>query len=222
MLEQHFKLKVLGNLRYFLGLKVATSAEGIHLCQHKYALQLLSDTGFTASKPTPIPMNPDILLSSDIGDLLPNPSEFRRLIGRLMYPTISRPVIAFTVNKLSQFMSKPRQLHLQAIHHLLRYIKGSPGKGLLFSAESTLSLSAYVNADWGSCTSTRKSTTGFCVYLGSAMVSSTSKKQVIVARNSTEAEYRALALVTSELLWFKQLLRTFDIHVDGVIYVTML
>lgn len=161
-------------------------------------------------------MDPGAVLTTSVGDDLQNPSEYRRLIGRLMYLTISRPDIAFAVNKLSQFMSHPKQPHLQAVHHLLRYLKGSTGTGLFFPASATLTLTAYVDADWGSCASTRRSTTGYFVYLGDALVSWKSKKQVTVARSSAEAEYRALATVTSELLWLKQLLRAFDIVPAGI------
>lgn len=165
ILQGHFKLKVLGNVNYFIGLEIAHSPRGIHLCQRKYALQLLEDTGFTAAKPLPIPTDPGIQLSDSAGDILPDAAEYRRLVGRLIYLTISRPDIAYCVNKLSQFMSQPRSPHLQAIHHLLRYIKGTTGQCLLFPSTSTLKLSAYVDSDWGSCVTTRRSTTGFCVYI---------------------------------------------------------
>lgn len=114
-----------------------------------------------------------------------------------MYLTISQPDIAFTVNGLSQFMAKPRTSHLQVIHHLLRYLKGSQGKGILFPSYTSLKLSAYVDVDWGSCTVTRRSTTRFCVFLGITLIAWKSKKQVTMARSSAEAKYRALASLTS-------------------------
>jgi hypothetical protein len=184
MLETHFKLKVLGDLKYFLGLKIAKSEQGIHLCQRKYALQLLNDTGFTASKPASVPMDPGIHLNDKDGALLEDITEYRRLVGRLIYLTISRPDIAYAVNKLSQYVSKPRVPHLQAAHHLLRYLKATTGQGIFFPAVPNLKVSAYVDADWGSCLDSRKSTTGFCIYLGHALISWKSKKQATVARSS--------------------------------------
>jgi hypothetical protein len=216
MLENHFKLKILGDLRYFLGLEIAKSEKGIHLCKRKYALQLLNDIGFTVAKPASIPMDPGNALNDRDGELLTDVTEYRRLVGRLNYLTISRPAITYSVNKLSQFVSKPRLPHLQALHHLLRYIKATAGQGIFFPAVPNLKVSAYVDADWGSCSDSRKSTTGFCVYLGHALISWKSKKQVTVARSSAEAEYRALTTLTSELLWVKQLLRAFEIPTDGI------
>lgn len=141
MLERHFKLIILGDLKYFLGLEIAKSSKGIHLCQRKYTLQLLQDTGFTTAKPLPVPLDSTITLNDVDGDPFTNIAQYRRLIGRLMYLTISRPDIAYSVNRLSQFMSKPRTPHLRAVHQLLRYLKGNPGQGLLFLAISNLSFS---------------------------------------------------------------------------------
>ncbi|XP_052202137.1 retrovirus-related Pol polyprotein from transposon RE1 isoform X2 [Diospyros lotus] len=144
-------------------------------------------------------MLPNTRLCSFEGDLLPDPSVYRRLIGRLLYLTVSRPDITFTIHKLSQFISQPRQPHLDAAHHLLRYLKTAPGQGLFFSANSSLQLRAFSDADWGSCLDSRQSTTGFCIFLGDSMISWKAKKQSIVSRSSAEAEYRALASTASEL-----------------------
>jgi hypothetical protein len=129
-------------------------------------------------------MDPGIHLNDKNGALLEDITEYRRLVGRLIYLTISRPDIAYFVNKLSQYVSKPRVPHLQAAHHLLRYLKATTGQGIFFPAVPNLKVSAYVDADWGSCLDSRKSTTGFCIYLGHALISWKSKKQATVARSS--------------------------------------
>ena len=118
-LHSKFKLKDLGDLKYFLGLEIARSTKGIILSQHNYTLQLLEDTGFLACKPTVVPMDPKAHLNSSEGDVLPDISQYRRLIGRLLYFSLSQPDITFAVHKLSQFVSQPRTTHLQAAHHLL-------------------------------------------------------------------------------------------------------
>ena len=154
-LQQLFKLKVIGDLRYFLGLEVAQSKKGIFLSQRHYTLSLLEDTGFADCKPATLPMESNLKLTASDGDPLTDDSRYRRIIGRLLYLTISRPDISFAINKLSQYMSKPRVPHLDALHHLLRYLKSTPGQGILFSAHSSLSLKAYTDANWGSYIDTR-------------------------------------------------------------------
>uniref|UniRef100_A0A2N9H6I0 Integrase catalytic domain-containing protein n=1 Tax=Fagus sylvatica TaxID=28930 RepID=A0A2N9H6I0_FAGSY len=115
------------------------------------------------------------------------------------------------VNILSQFMHAPRLPHMQAATRVLRYIKGSPGQGILFPSSNTLHVTAYTDSDWASCPTTRRSTTGYFIQLGTSPISWRTKKQTTVARSSAEAEYRAMAVTTCELTWLKQLLADFGI-----------
>ena len=108
-----------------------------------YTPQLLQDTGFLACKPAQVPMDPKVQLTATNSDLLPDFSQYRRLIGRLLYLILSRPDISFVVHKLSQFIAQPRTTHLQAVHHLLRYLKGKPRKGLFFSSSLHYSLELF-------------------------------------------------------------------------------
>lgn len=163
-LNDVFKLKDLDSLWYFLGLELARSSKGVFLCQRNYTLQLLEDTGFLASEPASLPMDPNIKTHSSEGILLVDPTEYRRLIGRLLYLTISRTDISFTVHKLSQFVAQPRSSHMVAAHTLLRYLKGCSGEGIFLSATTDFQLRAFTDVDWASCIDTRKSTSGFCVF----------------------------------------------------------
>ncbi|XP_062114694.1 uncharacterized mitochondrial protein AtMg00810-like [Humulus lupulus] len=213
-LHTHFKLKALGPLKYILGFEIAQAQEGLFLSQRKYILQLLDDTGYTGSKPAKTPMDPRIKLDDEQGTLLEDPSSYQQLIGRLLYLTLSRPDITYAVNNLSQFMSHPRTPHLQVVHHLLRYLKGSPGQGLLYSAKSSLHLRGFSYSDWASCPITRRSTTGFCIFLGDCLISWRTKKQPTISKSSAEAEYRALAATSSEITWLQYLLADFHIPQD--------
>ena len=111
-LHSQFKLKDLGTLNYFLGLEIAHSHSSIVFSQRNYALQLLEDTGYLACKLASVPIDPKLKLTADTRALLPNPTSYRCLIGRLIYLTLTRPDITFSVHQLSQFLAKPRQPHL--------------------------------------------------------------------------------------------------------------
>nr|KYP52665.1 Retrovirus-related Pol polyprotein from transposon TNT 1-94 [Cajanus cajan] len=148
LLDQAFKVKNLGDLKYFLGLEVACSADD-------YTTKLTSETGTALADPSP----------------------YRRLIGKLIYLTSTRPNIAFAVQNLSQFVSSPTDIHFRAAFHVLRYLKQSLG----------------------------------AVYLGDSLISWKSKKQAIVSRSSSEAEYRALASTTCEIQWLTFLLEDFRV-----------
>ena len=97
----------------------------------------------------------------------------------------------------------------------MKYLKQTPGQGLLFSSSSPLQLQAYVDTDWGSYVDTRRSTTSFCVFIGDSLISWKSKKQHTVSRSSAEAEYRALASVTSEITWLTNLLKDFEVSLPS-------
>ena len=159
-------------------------------------------------------MDPKLNLTTSDGPLLSDFSQYKRLIGRLLYLTLSRLDITYAVHKLSQFLAHPRESHLQAAHHLLRYLKSNPGQGLFFSASFPLQLKAFSDADWGSCSDSRKSTTGFCVFLGDSLISWKSKKQTTISRSSAEAEYQAMATTTSVLVWLQHLLTDFGISLS--------
>lgn len=146
-LNDRFKLKDLGTLKYFSGIEVARSTKGIFLSQRKYALEILKDTGFLGAKPSKFPMEQNLMLNENDGELITNPSSYHKLVGRLIYLTITRPDLVYVVHVLSQFMDKPRVPHVDAAHRVLRYIKQTPGQGILLSVTSSIQLEAFGDAD---------------------------------------------------------------------------
>jgi hypothetical protein len=192
-------------------IEVAHSKAGISLCQRKYCLDLISDSGFIGSKPVSTPSDPSIKLHSDSSSPFSDVPAYRRLIGRLIYLNNTRPDITFITQQLSQFLSNPTIIHHNPALRTLRYLKGCPGKGLFFPRHSSLSLQGFTDADWAGCLDTRKSISGHCFFLGNSLISWRTKKQTTVSRSSSEAEYRALASATCELQWILYLLH--DLHI---------
>jgi len=205
-LHFEFATKDLGSLSYFLGLEATSTTDGLFISQLKYARDILTRAQLLDSKPVHTPMVVSQHLSSD-GSIFSDPTLYRSLVGALQYLTITCPDIAHAVNSVSQFLHSPTNDHFLAVKRILRYVKGTLHFGLTFRSSATpTTLVAYSDADWAGCPDTRRSTSGYSIYLGNNLVSWSAKKQPIVSRSSCESEYRALALTAAELLWLTHLL----------------
>lgn len=180
-LHDELTIKDLGQLKYFLGLEVVRSKTGISLCQRKYAIDILEVTGLTGSKPADFPMESNLKLSTSNTLLYEDPSGYHRLVGRLLYSTITRPDLAYSAQVLTHFRATPTVSHFQAATRVLSYLKAIPGHGLFFLGSSNLHLNAFSDSDWAGCVDTQRSFTGFAIFLGNSLMSWKLKKQQSVA-----------------------------------------
>ncbi|KAL1205188.1 Retrovirus-related Pol polyprotein from transposon RE2 [Cardamine amara subsp. amara] len=138
--------------------------------------------------------------------------QYQRLVGRLIYLTIRRPDISFAVNQVSQLMQALSKHHWGMVDRILRYLKGTPGKGIWMDRNNSTDIVGYCDADWAGDKGDRKSTTGYCTFVGRNLVTWRSKKQKVASRSSAEAEYRAMANTTGELVWVKAILKDLGIE----------
>ncbi|KAG7559383.1 Integrase catalytic core [Arabidopsis thaliana x Arabidopsis arenosa] len=213
-LKSVFDIKDLGELKYFLGIEVCRSKEGLFLSQRKYTLDLLSQVGKLGAKPAKTPLEDDYKANRK-GELDNKPFEdvtqYQRLVGKLIYLTITRPDICFAVNVVSQHMQAPTLHHWNMVTRILKYLKGAPGQGIWMGCNKNTELVGYCDADYAGDTKDRRSTTGYCTFIGGNLVTWRSKKQKVVSLSSAEAEYRAMRKLTTELMWLKALLKDFGI-----------
>lgn len=176
-------MKGLGELKYFLGIEFARSGHGILMHQRKYALELISELGVSAAKPSKTPIDNSIKITTIEYDLhnpgksviedtlLSDLRSYQRLVGKLLYLTVTRPDIAFSVQNLSQYIQQPKTSHTEAAQRIIRYIKNQPGLGVLLSSNPQEMVTTFCDVVWASCAHTRKSVTSFLIKIGDSLVS---------------------------------------------------
>ncbi|KAK9741464.1 hypothetical protein RND81_03G108100 [Saponaria officinalis] len=157
------------------------------------------------------PIQPRHSLGLAKGDVLKDVMKYRRLVGKLVYLTITRPDLVYAVHILSQFVNEPKKEHWDAALRVVRYVKRNPSKGIMFKKQIDYQLKGYCDSDYASCPITRRSLSGYFVSIGGSPISWKAKKQVTVAKSTAEAEYRAMGGVTSELIWIKSFLASLGI-----------
>ncbi|XP_022856859.1 uncharacterized protein LOC111377935 [Olea europaea var. sylvestris] len=212
-LHSQFTVKDIGVAKYFQGLEIARGEKGTYVNQRKYILDIIKYVGLIGARSVSVPIPKGTKLSQISSPPFADLERYRRLIGRLLYLNLTRPDITYGIQQLSQFVHSPCQIHWDTAIHLLRYLKGCPSLGLYFPVQQNFTLAAYSDADWASCSDTRRSLTGFCVYLGDTLISWKTKKQTTVSRSTAEAEYRSLATTVCEVTWINYILKDFAITI---------
>ena len=192
-------------MNYFLGLEVLYRHDGAIISQRKFALDLLKEFDCLHCPSSSSPLDPTVKLKAKEGPVLSDPTFYRKLVGKLNFLTNTRLDISYAVQHLSQFLQDPREPHLHAAFHLLRYKKKDPTLGIFMSNNHDCKVRAFCDSDWAACPDSRRSVSGYIVLLGNTPISWKSKKQEVVSLSSAEAEYRALRKVVGELVWLNRL-----------------
>jgi hypothetical protein len=196
-ISREFEMSMMGELTFFLGLQIKQTREGTFMHQGKYTKDLLRKFDMGETKPLSMPMSTTMDLDEDKEGEAVDQKEYQSMIGSLLYVTATRPDIQFVVCLCARFQSSPRTSHCQAVKRIMRYLRFTPEFGLWFLTSSSLSLCGYSDTDYASCRTERKSTSGTCQFLGSSLVSWSSRKQFTVALSTTEVEYVVAAACCS-------------------------
>nr|XP_023910733.1 uncharacterized protein LOC112022375 [Quercus suber] len=167
---------------------------------NKYASDLLSKAGITDNKTVSTPLEHNTKLTPLDGEPISDATRYHQLVGSLIYLTVTRLNISHAAGMVSKFMDASHSVHYAAVLQIFQYVKGTLYHGLHYSSRSSLEFHAYSDANWAGDPTDRCSITSFCFLLGTSLVLWCGKKQDVVSRSNTEAEYRALADTTCELV----------------------
>ncbi|GJY90588.1 retrovirus-related pol polyprotein from transposon TNT 1-94 [Tanacetum coccineum] len=211
-----FKMSMMGQMSFFLGLQISQSPRGIFINQSKYASEIVKKYGLHSTDSVDTPMIENKKLDEDLQGKPVDATLYRGMIGSLMYLTSSRPDLNYVVCLCARYQAKPTEKHLQAVKRIFRYLNGTINMGLWYSKDTDMSLTAYADADHAGCQDTRRSTSGSAQFLGDKLVSWSSKKQKSTAISSTEAEYIALSGCCSQILWMRSQLTDYGFKFNKI------
>ncbi|GJX56877.1 ribonuclease H-like domain-containing protein [Tanacetum coccineum] len=196
-LHQEFSMTDLGSLNYFLGIFVTRDSSGMFLSQRKYAIEIFKQVVMVSCNSSRTLVDTESKLGDD-GDPVFDPAFYRSLTGSLQYLTFTRLDISYAVQQVRLYMHDPREPHLSALRRILRYVRGTLDYGLQLFSFYTIDFVSYSDADWAGCLTTRRSTSGYCVFLGNNLLSWSSKRKPMLSHSSAGAEYRGVANAAAE------------------------
>src|SRR5919202_809639 len=211
LMSNHYEMRMMGELTYFLGLQVKQMKNGIFISQTKYVNELLSKFGFKDCSSMKTPMATATKLDQDVKGKPVDITAYRGMIGSLLYLTSSRPDIMFATCLCARYQANPKESHLMAVKRIFRYLKGTPNLGLWYPKDSGFELIGYSDSDFAGCKIDRKSTTGSCQLLGNRLGSWSSKKQHSVSTSTAEAEYVAAGSCCAQILWIQHQLADYGV-----------
>jgi hypothetical protein len=202
-----FKMTDLGDAKYYLGIELTHTKEGIYFHQRGYIEKLLNRFGISNYVHVAVPMNPWSKLQKQTHTPPVDVKTFQSLVGGLLYATISCWDIQYAVGCVSWYLTNPQLEHLLVAKNILRYLKGTLDYAILYSTLDSGKLTVFSDVDWGGDKDSRRSTSGILYKLGSAPISWSSNLQPTIALSSTEAEYRTLSEATRNITYLRRLLK---------------
>lgn len=204
-LSSCFDMKDMGVAEVILGIRIMKTKNGLSITQSHYIEKLLKRFNQFDCKPISTPFDPNMQLYSNTGRAIEQ-LEYARVIGSLMYAmTCTRPDIAYAVGKMSRYTSNPSHIHWNAIHRILKYLKGTINYGIHYNGYPSV-MEGYTDASWNTGSEDHKSTSGWIFTLGGGAISWASKKQTCIADSTMAAEFIALASGSKEAEWLRNLL----------------
>lgn len=206
-MHTEFEMTDLGEMKYFLGVEVHQGVNGIYISQKGYAGEILKKFRLSNCNGVRNPIVPGNKLSKEENGVKANETLFKQIVGSLMYMTVTRPDIMYSVCLISRFMSNPMETHMLAAKRILRYIQATVDFGIFYKRECRNELMAYTDSDYAGDLDDRKSTSGYVFKLSGGAVAWASKKQPIVTLSSTEAEYVAAASCACQSIWMQRILK---------------
>ncbi|XP_050909931.1 uncharacterized mitochondrial protein AtMg00810-like [Lathyrus oleraceus] len=216
IMQGEFEMSIMGKMNYFLGLQIKQLKDGIFINQSKYCKELLKRFDMDSCKAMSTPMGSGTYVDQDESGVSIDITKYRDMIGSLLYLTVSRPDIMFSVCLCARFQANSKESHLMAVKRIMKYLKGTTNVGLWYPKGSVCNLLGYSDADYAGCKTDRKSTSGTCNILGNALVSWSCKKQACVALSTAEAEYIAAGSCCAQILWLKQQLSDYGVNLGCI------
>ncbi|XP_014522926.1 uncharacterized protein LOC106779347 [Vigna radiata var. radiata] len=214
-MKTEYDMTDLGRLSYFLGLEFTETTSEVFLHQKRYVSEVLKRFNMMNCNSTTVLMTANLKLTEHKEEKSVDASLYKQIMGSLRYICNSRPDISYRVGILSRYMSEPKQTHLLAAKHILRYLKGTINYSLMFTRMTNnigSTLEVWCDSDWSGYQIDRRSTFGYFVKFAGAPISWCSKKQSVVTLSSCEAEYMASAETTCQCLWLEALLKDLKIE----------
>nr|GFB35003.1 uncharacterized mitochondrial protein AtMg00810-like [Tanacetum cinerariifolium] len=216
LMKSRFKMSMMGEMMFFLGLQVNQSPCGIFINQSKYVFEILKKYGMESCDPVGTLMEIKDKLDLDQNGTPVDEMKYRSMIGSLMYLTSSRPDIVHATCLCARYQAKPTEKHLKEVRRIVRYLRGTVNTGLWYTKDSGFELTGFSDADYAGCKDTFKSTSGGAQFLGEKLVRWSSKKQDCTALSTTKAKYVSLSACCAQVLWMRTQLTDYGFYFNKI------